>query len=325
MIFLLIIEVLLLGWIVLKKATCGKGKKFVYVSGAIVAGVLIALSAYKVIYGIVGWSMQIQNAGAGFTIESQEDGQHAEDKKKMEDKKESDEPETKTAVMREATSQFSSLILSKGFFEADPEDENLFEDKLMKEIFRKTYKRMDEEEHLYIHAKPGLYMWEDLVYDKVAIDVALSVLEYDTENPGVRKQSLEEICRELGVKTLFKHLDRYLYHAIRLMMPSFIAAVFFQIRPIYLFCHFITLFIYLFAIFEMIFSVKKHVDRHKIEFMAAIFGFIFIMVIVINIVFMGIQRYMVYGMGIFYCALYLLTKETILLPLCGWLKKDKKK
>ena len=37
--------------------------------------------------------------------------------------------------------------------------------------------------------------------------------------------------------------------------------------------------------------------------------FIIMMVVIINIVFMGLQRYMVYAMGIFYCGLYLITKE----------------
>ena len=77
--------------------------------------------------------------------------------------------------------------------------------------------------------------------------------------------------------------------------------------------------------FQMIYSARKKVDKRKIEFMAAIFIFIIVLAVVINIVFKGIQRYMVYGMGIFYCALYLLVKDTILLPIWDYLKKDKDK
>ena len=80
-----------------------------------------------------------------------------------------------------------------------------------------------------------------------------------------------------------------------------------------------------FALFQMIYSARKKVDKRKIEFMAAIFIFIIVLAVVINIVFKGIQRYMVYGMGIFYCALYLLVKDTILLPIWDYLKKDKDK
>ena len=36
---------------------------------------------------------------------------------------------------------------------------------------------------------------------------------------------------------------------------------------------------------------------------------IIVMVVIINLVFIGLQRYVVYGMGIFYCSMYLLLKE----------------
>lgn len=312
MIFLQVIEILFLCYIVYKKVLCSGIKRFVCTMLTLIFGVLIAFLSYKLVYGIAEWNRQLKNESIilGEVEAVGEEGI-------------AEATEAEPKVVLEATSQIDSLILCRGFYEADSEDEELFEDQMMKEIFRGIYQRLNEEQHLYKYAEPGLYMWEKLIYDKVGIDAYLSIAEYDMRNPGIRSKSAGEIWRELGAKILFKHFDRYLYHTVRLMISSFIAAVFFQIRPIYLLCHFIALFIYLFALFEIVYSARKNVDKHKIEFMAAIFIFIVIMVVVINIVFKGIQRYMVYGMGIFYCALYLLAKETILLPFCDWLKRNK--
>lgn len=313
MIFLQVMEILLFGWIVYRRVPQGRLKKLACVLAALLVSGFIALLSYKVIYGIAAWNMQILNASINANdAEAAEGGILGGS---MQESKTSE-----VEILDKATSQFDNLILSRGFFEADAEDEALFDDPMMKELFRKTYGLLDEGEHLYIYVKPGLYMWEKLVYDGVGNEVTLSIMEYDKQHPGSRSKGVGEISRELGLKIMVKHFDRYLYHTIRLMMPSFIAAVFFQIRPIYLLCHFIALFIYLFALAEIIYSVKKKADKHKIEFMAAIFIFVVIMVVIINIVFIGIQRYMVYGMGIFYCALYLLVKDTILLPIWYRLK-----
>lgn len=319
MIILQVIEILLLGYIVYKRGLGNKVKKIIYTMLALAAGVFIALLSYKFVYSVVGWSMQLQSERAAL------DENKVEAENEIAEEGGVAENESEPEIVLEATTQIDSLILCRGFFEADPEDEELFEDQMMKEIFRGIYRRLDEGQHLYKYAEPGLYMWEKLVYDKVGIEAYLTIMEYDEQNPGIRSKSAGEIWRELGTKILLKHFDRYIYHTMRLMISSFIAAVFFQIRPIYLLCHFIALFIYLFALFQMIYSARKKVDKRKIEFMAAIFIFIIVLAVVINIVFKGIQRYMVYGMGIFYCALYLLVKDTILLPIWDYLKKDKDK
>lgn len=208
-------------------------------------------------------------------------------------------------------SQFNTVLVARGFYEADQEDLDLFEDDMMREIFMKTYQMADEEGHLYQHAEPGLYMWRDLVYDKMRLYVAEAIEEYDMENPGLRERGREDIVRELGIRILINHFDRYLYHSTRLMISSFIASVFFQIEPIYLLCHFIALFLYLFAI-AVCFTVKRlKGDKRVFELGVVTLGTLVIMVITVNLLFMGLQRYVVYGMGIFYCTMYLLCREII--------------
>lgn len=216
-----------------------------------------------------------------------------------------------------SASQFNTVIMARGFYEADKEDVELFNDDMMQEIFLRTYELADENGRRYEHAKPGLYMWQDLVYDRMNLFALQAIDEYDENHPDKRARSEASVIFELGIKILLEHFDRYLYHSIRLMMPSFIATVFFQIEPVYLLCHFTALFIYLFAIAGSVFVGRMGGDRNVVVFSISIVSILLVMVVMVNLLFIGLQRYMVYGMGIFYCAMYLLCKEM----LCIFLKK----
>ena len=206
-------------------------------------------------------------------------------------------------------SQLITVIMARGFYEADEKDVDLFDDSMMKEIFIRTYQLADADECRYVYANPGLYMWQDLVHDRMNIYALQAIEEYDENHAGERIKDEASIFFELGIKVLLKHFDRYLYHTIRLMLPSFIATIFFQIQPIYLLCHIITLLIYLFAGIGSIIVGRNGGNKNVVELSVAIVCVLIVMVVVVNMLFIGLQRYMVYGMGIFYCAMYLLCKE----------------
>lgn len=309
MIFLQVISLLVFIGMIWQKVQYKGWKRLLIFCGGALLGVLIAFASYKLIYKVVEYDNRMI---AQARIEAQSE--------KSTQKEKEEQDENAQIHQRSVTSQFDSLIISRGFFEADQEDVALFEDEMMRKIFTRTYELADEGKHLYIYAKPGLYMWEDLVYDQMSRLAGQAIMEYDVENPGVRTRSEASIYQELGFKILLEHFDRYLYHAIRLMMPSFIASVFFQIRPIYLLCHFIALFIYLFAIMGAIIIWKG--NRAVSEYMLATVMTLIVMVVVINLVFTGLQRYVVYGMGIFYCAMYLQLKELFRLIKLRFRKKS---
>lgn len=211
------------------------------------------------------------------------------------------------------TLQFDTVLMTRGFYEADEGDVELFEDEVMQDIFKRTYQLADEEKCLHKYASNGLYMWQDLVHDRMKEYAIQAINEYDLSHPGERIQEERSICRELGLKVLLKHFDRYLYHTFRLMIPSFIATVFFQIEKIYLLCHFITLFLYLFSFVISLLVYKKNGDRRVVGLMTVTLCIMIIMVVSVNLLFVGLQRYMVYGMGIFYCCGYLLLRELYLM------------
>ena len=207
-------------------------------------------------------------------------------------------------------SQMTALLMIRGFYEADEEDVALFDTEEMREIFRRVYRSVDDKQYRYVYARQDLYMWKDLVCDRIINVADVQVNAYLQENPDVNLNAAD-VLNELGWRVLWKHFDRYLYHTIRVMISAFIASVFWQIEKIYLLCHIITLFLFLFAVCGNIVCIRNGGNKKVIQFVCMAVGFIVIMVSVICAVFVGAQRYMVYAMGIFYCSMYLLVRELL--------------
>lgn len=318
MLFLQATCFLLLFWIIFRKYKKNFWKKLLCLFGIVILGICVAFLSYKAIYAVVAYDNQ---RTADRIMAEMEAAVENEDVKKQNELEEA-EYTILTADDEMMTSQFDSLIISRGFFEADAEDVELFDDEIVRDIFIRTYELANEGKHLYNYAKPGLYMWRSLVYDRMGMLVDQAIDECDTKYPGIREKSKLDISREMGIKLLLTHFDRYLYHTMRLMIPSFIASVFFQIESIYLLCHCVTLLIYLFAILGAIWVAKVRKNRSVAEFSLAIVIMLIVMVVIINFVFIGLQRYVVYGMGIFYCAMYLQVKE-IYLEIKDRLTKEK--
>lgn len=209
-------------------------------------------------------------------------------------------------------SQFSSVLMIRGFYEVDHEDKELFDTPEMQEIFERVYNAVDEKQYRYIYARQDLYMWKDLLCDRITTSAYAEIHGYMEEHPEMNLND-RRIVQDLGGRVLFKHFGRYLYHTLRLMIPGFIAAVFFQVERFYLLCHFIALFLYLYALFGSVICLKYKTDSKVPEFMLTVLAFILIMIVTVNLLFSGLQRYVVYAMGIFYCAAYLLFKELVML------------
>lgn len=217
-----------------------------------------------------------------------------------------------------ATSQYVSLIFSRGMYEADREDAQLFEDETLRGLYEALYEAADAEGQRYVYAKSGLWMWQDIVggigqVGKTCLRVpSLYYAEYHPEI--ILSDQFSEIrnahLTSIGLTLLKAHFGRFLYHTLMMLPQAFICTVFFQIKPIYLLCHLVTLFLYLSALALMIwgFADRRAADKAA-EFMAVVLGSNVVMVVVISLVFFGQQRYLVYCFGTFYIAYFLLLRE----------------
>lgn len=314
-----------------------------------VAGVIGILLVVSLVYKIYGWYYihqlpVIENWGQKTVAEVSEpvgeaDGaqggtngglegnagqQEADSGQEAQDTAQQEESEPSHAENPGSLSQFTSLIVTRGIYEIDADDIELFDSPEMKEIFQRVFDAVDAEQYRYVYARQDLYMWQDLVKDKIPLVVFGHVGAYLRDNPDVQMDNVK-ICQELAMKVLLHHFGRYLYHSFRMMISGFISSVFFQIERIYLLCHIITLLLYLAAAAGIIYCLRKGGNGKVAAFALTTLAYIFLMVTVTNLVFLGMQRYMVYAMGIFYCSLYLLAREAVFITAEGstWIKKIK--
>lgn len=225
--------------------------------------------------------------------------------------------------------QYTTLIFSRGMYEADYEDYLLFEDEQLQELFLYLYEAVDREACRYTYASPGLWMWKDIAggIGSVGVECFYAQYAYYADKPEISQRSDYMAIRDanqmaIGIALIKAHWGRFLYHTLMMLPQAFICTVFFQIARIYLLCHLITLFLYLSAIGLMIWAyADRKVDREYAEFMSAVLGTNLVMILIISLVFFGQQRYLVYNFGIFYVVYFLLLLQFWKIYGKNWLMK----
>lgn len=229
-----------------------------------------------------------------------------------------------------STSQYLTLIFSRGMYEADYEDAELFTDSVLKGLYLALYEAVDTEEERYAYAKEGLWMWKDIVggLGKIGGICFMTPSEYYVEHAPeiIESEQFSDIraghLQTIGLTLIRAHAGRVLYHALMLLPQAFICTVFFQFAPLYLFCHLVTAFLYLSGLVLMIWGYADVRTRKEgAEMMALILGTNVVMVLIISLVFFGQQRYLVYAFGPFYMAYYLLLRQLWRVRVRGFLRK----
>lgn len=233
-------------------------------------------------------------------------------------------------------SQYTSLIMSRGMYEADEADEQLFRDEMVRGLYRMLYQAADEKEQRYAYAECGLWMWKDIVGGIGSVGKTCVTVGNDyfrEKYPEIyMADDFNEIWNRslqmIGLGLIKKHFGRFLYHTLMMLPQAFICTVFFQIKPIYLLCHLVTLFLYISAMALMIWGyADKKMPNAYAECMALALGSNVVMIVAISVIFFGQQRYLVYNFGFFYIAYYLLLRELYIRYLrkeiVKWIEKKK--
>lgn len=211
------------------------------------------------------------------------------------------------------TGQFDSILIDKTFYEIEENDWIYFKDKEVQELVRDIYAVSEEEQSNYKHSRNDLWKWQDIMNGTAG---GTSIVRkgwenYLEDNPdSILNGNQKEVNRHISFVLLKKHWPRILYHMLCMLPQGFICTVFFQIEEIYGLCHAYTLLIYTAAIILMIYGIKKRkVSQSRYELMAGILTLNIGMVVVICTVFFGMQRYLIYGFGIFYTAFLLMLED----------------
>lgn len=176
----------------------------------------------------------------------------------QEEKQQQTEPEEETERVEEKPlvdkgyggSQYVTLIFSRGMYEADYEDAALFEDSVIKGLYLALYETVDAEKLRYAYAEEGLWMWKDVVggigkigtvCDRVPSEYYVQYAPEIIKSQEYSDIRLSSLC-QIGLTLIRVHFGRFLYHTLVMLPQAFISTVFFQVAPLYMLCHLITLF-----------------------------------------------------------------------------------
>lgn len=197
--------------------------------------------------------------------------------------------------------QLKDVIKIKAFFEANPDDIALFTDAREKQLFSRIYSVLDDNKCLHNYVRKGLYSWMDIIKGDIPVLVSQCIHDYALENP-YDNITYADIATKMAVRLFIKHVPQIILHSLRIMLMSIVASVFFQMEKIYLLCHIIAIGVYIVFILLMI---KNKNDKMLWQLSKKVLSFLMVLIVFTNLAFLGIQRYVVYGMGIFYIVLFL--------------------
>lgn len=221
-----------------------------------------------------------------------------------------------------AQSFANHVAIQKALYCSDEEDAALFDDKIEREIFEKTYAEMKKEGTTYRFTNEGLNSWKNaisraatnswLVQD--AIRDVLKSNDMWSENE-LEQEDLILYYEGKMSKPLFKDNWKQYINLFFVCLPAgFVSTVLFHKESIYLLIHIATIFLYLAAVGVSIFVSKK--SRRLLpesEYMMLIVITASGNVFASNLVHFGLQRYLAYTVGMFYVGAYLLVRRCFLL------------
>lgn len=307
-----------------------KGKRIVRFLAGIAVCVVVSLAGILLAAGLVRCYKTVMTADDGLTAfarrvqepetyqaEGEKQGEPDQEAAKQVES-EKDSSDEKLVKKNFATSQYLTLIFSRGMYEADYEDAALFQDEVLKGLYLALYDVVDAKQERYAYASEGLWMWKDIVNGIGSIGMSCIFVpsEYYVEHaPEIIKSEDFSATRHshlqtIGLTLIKAHFGRFLYHTLMLMPQAFVSSVFFQYAPLYGFCHVVTAFLYLSAVALMIWGYADPKVRKEVpEMMAFVLAANVVTVLIISLVFFGQQRYLVYTFGPFYMAYYLLLRQ----------------
>lgn len=157
--------------------------------------------------------------------------------------------------------------------------------------------------------RPGLRGWEDIANasnenTKIARDVVQTY--YVTYMSDRVDDGINQIIASMSGELLQAHYVEYWGMTMILCLESLVLSIFIQPSRIFALCNIVAVFLYIFSMFLFVKVLKI---RKNVEIMVPyIFSMIALLgnVVVTNLLFYGMQRYIVYTFGYFYLSLILM-------------------
>lgn len=264
---------------------------------------------FSILFILIGELLFLKiNDGFWQILRSGQDGyENVMDKKSLSDREQEKPSDTNIK------SQFRSLLVDRTFYEMDEDDQELFEDPELEKLFGYVFHYAEEEKNRYVYARKGLWKWQDIMNGTAGGTHILSYAweDYMADYPDSSwAGKYEQVKFEMGIVLLKEHWPRMIYHTLCILPQGFISTVFFQIEKIYVFCYAYAFLIYISAVIMIVLGTKNEKISHKrVVFLTGIILLNILLVGVTSIMFFGMQRYLIYGFGVFYASYLLILEE----------------
>ena len=174
----------------------------------------------------------------------------------------------------------------------------------MRALFEIVFKDIDENGDREVYFRKDYKRWEDICVstnNNAKLIGKFISANRDMLNVSYHEYSTNEIIGEFIYPLLIKHWDGYLLMTFELLLQSLVVSIFIHPDRVYLLCCFVAALMYLFCI-VLLSILKKRKLWEFIVPMRIVLVVITILCVLVNVVFIGIQRYVVYPFGWFYIA-----------------------
>ncbi len=201
--------------------------------------------------------------------------------------------------------QIGDALVGRTIYISDSEDINLFSDKDVQGAFQVLYDFAEENDQRYSYNDAR----GKTRFDKIAEGInyitrsSWELLVDYCEGNGWHYTRSEEFQTDIAITLIFNHMDLFLINFFELAFPSLMAAIFVQKESIYTLCIWATVILYGIGILLAVLDRKK---KNACLLYLLVMLILVINVVLVNILFMGLQRYVVYTFGLYYISLFII-------------------
>lgn len=208
------------------------------------------------------------------------------------------------------TSQFTWAIFWRAIYSADPGDAAYIEDPYVRYFYEKM---MDYAVSTGNHESVQpmyLRIWNDILESCGAIGHYVVEIpdEIAAEEIFTEQETVDiNVCASIINRVILTHHPwNYIRVTLKLMMGGLVSAIFFSNERFYTLCFIIAYSMFLLSFILLGLGIRWKVDRKYLTLMGMNQTLVVGLVTVTNLIFAGMQRYLIYDFGLFYTAMLLL-------------------
>ena len=207
-------------------------------------------------------------------------------------------------------SQMTDAVAGRVFCAVEQEDVELFEGR-NRDLFLGIYDEIEYMETRQCYFRAGIRQWEDIVNatNENTKMLARIIRPY---YPEIEMLELNDVKGKMSYAMLLEHWDDYLVMTGSLWLQSLVVSIFIHPEVAYVWGYVIAILLYVFGIGSIVWSKKKYqIDNRYIIPLLITLLVILSITLITNVLFMGLQRYVVYPFGYFYISVVVLYYEII--------------